>query len=207
MADDLPLGRWRGDFGAAYTKRNAADEIKCQRAARAFASIFSHIDGAMPRSILEVGANVGINLRAIKRICDATLSAVEPFAGARTILVEDGVVPAESVFDAIASSLPFASNSIELVFTHGVLIHVPEEDFEKSCREIYRVSSRYVLTMEYFSPSTVKVPYRGYDDMLFKRDYGGVWLDMFPDLKHVANGFFWKRTTGLDNVNWWLLQK
>ena len=73
--------------------------------------------------------------------------------------------------------------------------------------EIFRVSSRYILCIEYFSPDPVTIHYRGHDDLLFKRDYGGLWLDWYPVLEHVADGFFWKRTTGLDNVNWWLFRK
>jgi hypothetical protein len=50
-------------------------------------------------------------------------------------------------------------------------------------------------------------PYRGHDDRLFKRDFGGYWLDHFSDLWTVAYGFAWKRITGLDNLTWWLFEK
>ena len=32
--------------------------------------------------------------------------------------------------------------------------------------------------------------------MLWKRDYGGIALDLFGDLRYVADGFFWSRVTG-----------
>ena len=45
------------------------------------------------------------------------------------------------------------------------------------------------------------------ENRLFKRDFGGLWLDTCPDLRVVAYGFAWKRLTGLDNLTWWLFEK
>jgi len=42
---------------------------------------------------------------------------------------------------------------------------------------------------------------------LFKRDFGGFWWDVFPELTFVDGGFFWKRATGLDDLTWWLFAK
>ena len=103
--------------------------------------------------------------------------------------------------------MPFDNSSIELVFTSGVLIHIPDEALDQAISEILRVSSRYILTLEYFSPEPMSIPYRGHNDFLFKRDYGELFLDASPDLEYVADGFFWKRVTGLDNLNWWLFRK
>ena len=51
------------------------------------------------------------------------------------------------------------------------------------------------------------IPYRGQEGLLFKRDFGGLWLDSFPSLRTVAYGFAWKRVTGVDNLTWWLFEK
>ena len=42
---------------------------------------------------------------------------------------------------------------------------------------------------------------------LFKRDFGSFWWDLYPDLKLVDYGFFWKRVAGLDDFTWWLFEK
>ena len=47
----------------------------------------------------------------------------------------------------------------------------------------------------------------GFRFRLFKRDFGGFWLDNFPDLQVVKYGFSWKRLTGLDNLTWWVFEK
>jgi spore coat polysaccharide biosynthesis protein SpsF len=132
---------------------------------------------------------------------------VEPNRRAREILVADRILRPDRVHAADASALPFPDACFDLVFTCTVLIHVPDDALQAAYREIHRVSRRWILCMEYFSPAPLMIPYRGHDDLLFKRDYGALWLDGFRDLEHVANGFFWKRTTGLDDVNWWLFRK
>ena len=201
------IDAWRGDFGDAYVDRNAADGDRVRNNIRAFREIFGHIDDHPPQTILEVGANIGANLRALSEIMDAELYAVEPNETAREILVRDAVVPAERAVDAVATALPFDDDGVDMVFTAGVLIHVSDDRIEEAYREIYRVAARYLLSLEYFSPPPARISYRGETDLLFKRDFGGLWLDLFPKLKPVADGFFWKRTTGLDNVNWWLFEK
>lgn len=201
------IDAWRGDFGDNYTDRNTADPMRLENSSRAFREILDHVKADPPRSILEVGANLGANIRALKSVTDAELHAVEPNGKARDIMVSDAVLPAARVVDATASDLPFDDGQIDLVFTAGVLIHIPHDNIEAAYREMHRVAGRYLLSVEYFSPTPVEVPYRGESDLLFKRDFGGLWLDLFDDLEHVANGFFWKRTTGLDDVTWWLFRK
>ena len=198
---------WRGDFGDNYVDRNTASENAIQSRVKAYQEIFGHLGEAQPRSLLEVGCNVGINLRALRQLTDAPLHAVEPNAKARKVLVDEGVLPADRLFDALATDIPLDDGAVELVFTSGVLIHIPPHALEQAYREMHRVSSRYLLTIEYFSPTPETIPYRGETEALFRRDFGGLWLDMFDDLKPVANGFFWKRTTGLDDLTWWLFEK
>ncbi len=208
MTDDAtPIDAWKGEFGDDYLTRNRATEEAVDNVARAFTEIFAHMKDSPPASILEVGANIGINLRALTRLTDAQLFAVEPNARAREQLVVDKVVPGDRAFDAMATKLPLDDGAADLVFTSGVLIHVPPENLETAYGEMHRVAARYVLSIEYFSPTPVSVPYRGHKGLLFKRDFGGMWLDLFPALDPVANGFFWRRTTGLDDINWWLFRK
>ena len=74
-------------------------------------------------------------------------------------------------------------------------------------REIHRVSSKYVFCSEYFSPKAETISYRGETDLLFKNDFGSLYLDLFPDLRLVDYGFFWRRTTVMDDCTWWLFRK
>ena len=89
--------------------------------------------------------------------------------------------------------------------TCGVLIHIPEDGLVPAMKEIYRVSKDYILCAEYFSPRSEVIPYHG-EEALWRRPYGDIWMENYG-LDHVAHGFLWKRTTGLDNLTWFLLRK
>jgi len=198
---------WRGDFGDAYADRNVASAEQLQSRRALWAEILSHTIGAPPRSILEVGANLGINLRALRALTSARFLAVEPNDKARAILVDDGVIDAASVRGGMATAIDFPDGAAELAFTSGVLIHIHPDQHEASIREIHRCSSRWLVAIEYFSDKLENIPYRGHQDRLFKRDFGGLWLDVFPNLRVAAYGFAWKRITRLDNLTWWLFEK
>ena len=198
---------WRGEFGDAYTDRNATDPELLRARVAIWAPIMAKFVGAPPRSILEVGANVGNNLRALRQLTDAEFFALEPNAKARDVLIEDGLLPAANVHDGLAAAIDLPDHAVDLAFTSGVLIHIHPDDLEASCREIHRVSRRYIACIEYFADKPEEIEYRGHAERLFKRDFGGYWLDLFPELETVAYGFVWKRLTGLDNLTWWVFRK
>lgn len=198
---------WRGDFGNAYTDRNVASAEQLRARVAMWAEIWSHTLSAPPASVLEVGANLGINLRALRAVTGARFYAVEPNEKARDILARDGVVEAANLRGGVASAIDLPDGVADFAFTSGVLIHVHPDQLAASLKEIYRCSSRWIACVEYFSDKPEMIPYRGHDDRLFKRDFGGLWLDTFPGLRTVAYGFAWKRVTGLDNLTWWLFEK
>jgi spore coat polysaccharide biosynthesis protein SpsF len=88
----------------------------------------------------------------------------------------------------------------------GVLIHQPESTLPLVMSEVVRCSNRYVLCGEYFSEQTIEVPYRGQCGALFKRDYGRIYQELFPNLSLVEKGFL-SREEGWDDVTFWLFKK
>lgn len=207
----VPIKEWTGDFGDAYQSRNASNWPAIKNRARLFENIFEAMEkgcgGAFPASIIEVGGGAGDNLRAIDLIyarskMEVNLKSCDPNEAARQAM--------KDVADAIPGTiddLPYNNGAADLVFTSGVLIHVPPEELQRAMEEILRVSKRWILSIEYFNPTPQEVPYRGSAGMLWRRDFGEAWLDLYPGLKIVGNGFAWKRTSGLDNVFWWLFEK
>lgn len=198
---------WRGEFGDSYTNRNVASATEIQARLALWSEILSHTISAPPTSILEVGANLGINLRALRLLSSARRLAVEPNEKARGLLVKDGIVAAADARDGLASAIDFPDGIADLAFTSGVLIHIHPDQLSASLREIHRCAKRWIGCIEYFSDKPQMIPYRGHEDRLFKRDFGELWLEICHDLRVVAYGFAWKRVTGLDNLTWWLFQK
>lgn len=207
MQETDQLRFWRGDFGDSYTDRNSSEAEHLRARVAMWAPIMNCLTGSPPASILEVGANIGNNLRALRQLTDAEFYALEPNEKARTMLVDGGVVPADNVRDGFAARIDLPDGAVDMAFTSGVLIHVHPDDLEASCREIHRVAARYIVCIEYFADRPEEIEYRGHSERLFKRDFGGFWLDLFPEMETVDYGFAWKRLTGLDNLTWWVFRK
>lgn len=202
-----PVDAWAGAFGDAYTARNTPDAATMRVRTRMWARWLDAFGSRRPKRILEVGCNLGVNLRTLSLLTDAELYGLEPNASARARVVADGVVPAERVLAGRGEAIPLPDGHCDLVFTSGVLIHVAPDNLPRVADEMVRVSSRFVLVSEYFAQEPEEKPYRGRAGLLFKRDFAGFFLDRFPGLEVVADGFLWARTTGVDNATWALLEK
>ena len=201
------LSAWSGAFGDRYTARNAVTDDAVRGRARVWAAVLDRMAGDPPQSALEVGPNVGMNLRALRNLADIDLWAIEPGAAAREVLLADEVLPTDRLMAGFGHEIPMGDGSVDLSFTSGVLIHVDPSLLGETMREIHRVTSKYVFCAEYFAPKAETIPYRGEDELLFKNDFGSLYMDMFPDLRLVDYGFFWRRTTVMDDSTWWLFRK
>jgi spore coat polysaccharide biosynthesis protein SpsF len=53
------------------------------------------------------------------------------------------------------------------------------------------------------------ITYRGVDDRLFKRDFAGDLLDMYPSLSLIDYGFCYRRDPVFpqDDISWFLMAK
>ena len=204
---DSPLDYWNGEFGNKYTERNIPTTEEINARTRMWGRLLDRLAGDEPKSVLEVGPNRGVNIIALKNVTDAEILAVEPNETARRILVSENILPENNVLFGNSLDIPLDDLSVELSFTSGVLIHVSPDELAKSCEEIYRVTSKYIVCIEYFSDTPVEKSYRDKQGLLFKRDFGGFWWDQYPEMTLVDYGFIWQRVTGIDNVNWWLFKK
>lgn len=214
----MPLNTdaWAGGWGNSYQERNASNWGSIKNRSRLFGDIFHAMETAskatpslpaFPASVIEVGGGAGDNLRAIDMIYERSrqpvrLMSCDPNEAARKAMAD-----VATVLPGDLSQLPYSDDAADLVFTSGVLIHVPPTDLDRALSEIYRVSKRWVLSIEYFNAVPDEVLYRGQSGMLWRRDWGEAWLAKFPDLKPIGVGFCWKRTTGLDNLTWILFDK
>lgn len=190
---------WGGDFGDDYVDRN--DGTYDNRA-----GFWQDLQAAHGfRSVLEVGCNVGGNLQWLAPLIpDGLVAGVDINRKAISTLHQR--VPEVGALWSPGRDLPFRDRHFDLVFTMGVLIHQPESTLPLVMAEMVRCSSRYVFCGEYADDETVEVPYRGHEGALFRRDYGGIFRSLFPDLREVATGFLGK-DEGWDDVTWWLFER
>jgi spore coat polysaccharide biosynthesis protein SpsF len=194
---------WVGAFGDAYSERNSGARLLAAKTAL-FARILRSAQGVS--SILELGANIGLNLLALKALIPAVrLQAVEINETAYAQLSKiDGVKAAlGSIFDYRPVE------PVDLTFTCGVLIHIAPDRLDDAYAVLYGASRRYVLVCEYYNPAPVEVVYRGHAGRLFKRDFAGELLARYPDLRLVDYGFVYHRDPvfPLDDFTWFLMEK
>ena len=194
---------WAGEFGKDYTDRNHNDHLQACSLSL-FARILSRTNGI--GSVIEFGANVGMNLRAIHQLLPAaSLAAVEINEIAAAELRAWG--KAEVFHTSLIGFRP--PRPCDLAFFKGVLIHINPDELPGAYDLLAAATSRYAPICEYYNPTPVSVTYRGHEGRLFKRDFAGEFLDRHPDFHVVDYAFHWRRDPAFpqDDTTWFLLER
>ncbi len=195
---------WAGNFGSDYIARNQGEAL--------LASNLHFFSGALSNarnlnSCIEFGANVGMNLKALKLLhprIDA--HGLEINADAVKQLRE--VIPEKNTHHGSILDLSI-DRTWDLSFVKGVLIHINPDFLNEVYKRLVSASSRYILIAEYYNPAPVEITYRGHDGRLFKRDFAGELMDQYPNLRLIDYGFTYRRDPNFpqDDITWFLLKK
>lgn len=195
---------WSGDFGDEYIDRNQGDQL--------LASNLNFFNDALSscstiQSCVEFGANIGMNLRALQLLFPGIhCSGIEIN---KTAAAELGkLIGHDAVFNGAISDFE-PNKQANLALIKGVLIHINPQQLDVVYEKLYETSSRYILVAEYYNPSPVSISYRGHSDKLFKRDFAGEMLDIYPNLDLVDYGFAYHRDNKYpqDDITWFLMEK
>jgi pseudaminic acid biosynthesis-associated methylase len=194
---------WSGSFGNDYIKRNF-DEKLIAGNVNIFSQILSYTYEV--ESVLEFGANIGLNLVAMKQLLpQASFSAVEINKHACKQLSKHSWV------NVLNKSILEYKAKIKhnFVLTKGFLIHINPEELQNVYKTLYNSSSKYICLVEYYNPAPVEINYRGFSNKLFKRDFAGELMKKYPSLKLVKYGFVYHLDPNfpMDDLNWFLLEK
>lgn len=196
---------WSGEFGDSYASRNIGPSLEASNT-----WLFAHaLRTAGPvSSVLELGANVGMNLRALRSLypsleCDG-VEINESAAKQLRDEIGEGRVHLSSILDFDARPRVW-----DLVLCKGVLIHIAPGDLSQVFQVVNQSASRLVLFAEYYSPAPQEVEYRGHADRLFKRDFAGDFLDSYPEFELRDYGFSYHRdpVAPQDDITWFLLER
>lgn len=156
------LEKWSGEFGNQYTDRNL---YAPERHTEFFRKL---LEGKNISTILEVGSNIGINLESLNSLGYKAIG-IEP----NEYAVKKGIELGRPIVQGTGFHLPWPDETFDLVFTAGVLMHIPDANYKYVMSEIWRVSKKYALAIEYLSDEgedTVTIKdYHGEDNMLWKR--------------------------------------
>ena len=197
------VAHWKGRAGDDYIGRNTMD-VLLPVYMRMWSRILSRTQNI--KTVLEVGANVGSNITAIQHLSPAIeCRAIEPNDTARRSLTLKNI----QAWSYTAEEPWVGAGMFDIVFTRGLLIHVNPASLLTVYENMYNHASRYIMMAEYFAPKREMIPYRGEDNLLWRADYAGEIMDLYPDLKLVDYFFIYKRdpVAPQDNITVFLMEK
>ena len=195
---------WQGNFGDEYIDRNQSDILLASNISF-FSKVFNRT--GQIDSIMEFGCNIGMNLKAIRTLLpESNLSGIEINKRAvddlnkwkgRVHVMEGSILDIE------------LDTRFDLTLIKGVLIHINPERLDDVYTRLYNYSDKYICIAEYYNPTPVAIPYRGYDNRLFKRDFAGELMSKYSDLELVDYGFLYQNDPIFpqDDITWFLMKK
>lgn len=195
---------WAGEFGTEYIQRNQGEALLASNL-DFFAKSLRYAHGV--GSCIEFGANIGMNLKALKLLYPRMEQyGVEINAEAAKQL-EQVIPPAQVHHASILEFQP--SRTCDLVLIKGVLIHINPDSLPLVYDKLVASATRYLLVAEYYNPAPVAISYRGHSDRLFKRDFAGEIMDRHPSMQLVDYGFAYRRDPNFpqDDITWFLMEK
>ena len=195
---------WAGTFGTEYIQRNQGDELLASNL-DFFAKSLSAARGV--NTCIEFGANIGMNLKALKLLYPAQKQhGIEINVDAARDLAQ--VISPDHIYQS--SILDFnPMQTWDLVLIKGVLIHINPDVLPQVYDKLFTSTSRYLLVAEYYNPVPVAIPYRGHTERLFKRDFAGEIMNRHPQMQLLDYGFAYRRDPNFpqDDITWFLLEK
>ena len=147
---------WEGEFGKEYTDRNTFTHEELNNF---YLTNYGISKDALNKEflenldrntkILEVGCNVGQQLNALQHMGFKNLSGLElqPYAVEKAKELTKNI----NILQGSGFEIPFKDGEFDLVYTHGVLIHIHPNDLPKIIGEMNRVSNKYLWGFEYYS--------------------------------------------------------
>ncbi|MEZ5757049.1 MAG: hypothetical protein R3D86_02380 [Emcibacteraceae bacterium] len=195
---------WAGEFGDDYIGRNQGDELLASNL-NFFSKALNSASGL--DSVIEFGANIGMNLRALKLLYPHQEQfGIEINEKAATELCR--FLGEKNVFNSSIFDFKI-KKKVTLSLIKGVLIHINPEMLPNVYEALYNASNKYILVCEYYNPSPVEINYRGHAERLYKRDFCGEMLKTYPDLRLIDYGFAYKNDPSFpqDDITWFLMEK
>lgn len=186
---------WGGSFGKKYTDRNTYS-------LKGLDNLYKNNSG-VPRSkmnmmflsgldrnmrILEVGCNVGNQLRMLQKMGFKNLYGIE----INSYAIEQAKKYSKNINIIYGSAfdIPFKDGFFDLVFTAGVLIHIHPKHIRNVLKEIYRCSNKYIWGYEFYAQDYTMKVYRGHKQLFWKTDFPKLYSRMFSNLRLIKEKYF-----------------
>ena len=71
----------------------------------------------------------------------------------------------------------FPDSHFDIVFTRGVLIHIPNSNVNEAMNELFRISKKWIFNLEYFGADGEMINWKRGDDLCWYRNMKEKWQD------------------------------
>jgi ubiquinone/menaquinone biosynthesis C-methylase UbiE len=117
-----------------------------------------------PKSVLEVGCGIGLNLRHIKdELPNTTLTGID--INKRLIIEAVRKLRGAQLVVGDIKDLPFKDNSSDLVISDATLIYINKDEIKNVIKEMKRVAKKNIVLVEFQDEKESLINYK------WKRDY------------------------------------
>lgn len=130
--------------------------------------------GLGAKTVLEAGCNVGNNLHGFP----STFSVYGIDMNEKALNKARARYPTFHFDQGSITKMPYRDSQFDLVFTRGVLIHINQNDMSHAVKEIFRVSKKWIINLEYFGDDGKMIKWKRGDDLLWYRDMKKWWSDI-----------------------------
>jgi len=172
---------WSGTFGTDYIERNSETPYELDEFYRELYGLTrtemnkEFLQGIKKdSSFFECGCNIGTQIQLLNYIGYDCVDGIEinEFAAEKAALKSTDLSLIKQG-DFLDFNNEFNYN---VVYTSGVLIHIPPKDREAFIQKMIRLSSKYLWIFEYFSDTFEMIPYRGKDNMMWRGNFEKLFL-------------------------------
>lgn len=174
---------WEEEFGEGYLERNVYDPTELNQF---YLERFGYTKNQLnddflqniPKDakILEVGTNIGNQIFHLQSQGFTNLYGIE--IQDRAINYAKHRTENLNIIKGDALDIPFKDGFFDLVFTHGVLIHISPENISNVVQEIYRVSNKYIWGLEYYADTYTDLEYHGKKNIMWKTNFSKLYQDI-----------------------------
>lgn len=195
---------WKKTYSENYMKKN--EKFDEQLGVQGWKKMLKNATDI--NNVLECGCNIGRNINFLNKVLPNSKKSIIEISEDAFKTVNERYEIDKSFNGSIVDS-NFKSESFDLVFSSGVLIHIHPSDLLENMTKMFNYSKKYILIAEYFNRTPVMIKYQGENDKLFKRDFGKMFIQNFK-VKLVDYGFLWGHIYdegGFDDFTWWLFEK
>jgi SAM-dependent methyltransferase len=166
--------------------------------------------------VLEVGCNKGHNLDAMASAfsqdfnIDMAIPTHDVYKG---VEINKSLCNRYDIINGSAYELPWSNNVFDLVFSSGVLIHIPPNRLKEAMNQMRTISRKWVMMIEYPADKETGTKYGtdfNFREGVWSRPYGKIYQDHFKDDKLISTGSIsdlGEDGWGFSKCDYWIFEK